>query len=282
MIIHWGVVIPVKRLQLAKTRLTPPPDVAPGAYREGLALAFALDVVAMAHDCACVSDVLVVTDDPEAAAAARLAGARTIADQPDAGLNPALSYAARAIHAALGVAAVSADLPAVRSRDLQAALLAAADVRRGFVSDAAGTGTTVLTAAPGVDLEPAFGSRSRAAHLCSGAVSLDDAVSARLRRDVDTEVDLWDAVRLGVGRHTAHRLDLLRRFPATCRVQRSDGGGTVVFDDATELPFDASAVRSGRLRHLRGGQRLEALVAMGFDGARTRVLALGLSSLPAV
>ena len=26
---------------------------------------------------------------------------------------------------------------------------------------------------------------------------------AGLRRDVDTEVDLWDAVRLGVGRHTA-------------------------------------------------------------------------------
>ena len=72
-----------------------------------------------------------------------------------------------------------------------------------FVPDAAGTGTTMLTAAAGTALDPRFGERSCAAHAASGAVRLSPADAAGLRRDVDTEVDLWDALRLGVGPATA-------------------------------------------------------------------------------
>ena len=76
------------------------------------------------------------------------------------------------------------------------------------MADAAGIGSTLLTARPGVELGPRFGERSRAAHRSSGAVELaaSPGALAGLRRDVDTEVDLWDAVRLGVGPATTDAL----------------------------------------------------------------------------
>src|SRR5215475_8277776 len=62
---RWSVVIPVKRLPLAKSRLndgTRPP----GAHRR-LALALALDTTAAALDCPAVARVVAVTDDRQAA-----------------------------------------------------------------------------------------------------------------------------------------------------------------------------------------------------------------------
>lgn len=191
--------VPVKRLALAKTRLQSYGD----AVRQDLALAFAIDVVAAGLACEVVAQVLVVTDDARAAAALAAVGARVVADSPDAGLNPALTHGAQLLRADrdLGVATVSADLPAVRPADLAAALNAVPAGARAFVSDAAGTGTTLLAAPPGVALAPAYGSASRAGHLASGAVELAGAPGLRL--DVDTPQDLREALALGVGAATA-------------------------------------------------------------------------------
>jgi 2-phospho-L-lactate guanylyltransferase len=193
----WGVVVPVKRLALAKSRL--------GSYgderRQALALAFAADVVLAA---AMVARVLVVTDDPQAAAVLGALGAQVVPDDPDAGLNPALEHGAELLRAAdpdLGVATLSADLPALRAPDLQAALRRVGPGQRGFVVDHSGSGTTLLAAGPGSALHPSYGPGSRTAHLASGAVELIAAESLRL--DVDTPADLAAAVALGVGPHTA-------------------------------------------------------------------------------
>ncbi|MCW2621818.1 MAG: CofC, 2-Phospho-l-lactate Guanylyltransferase [Frankiales bacterium] len=193
----WGLVVPVKVLHLAKSRLAPYGDVA----RAELALAFAGDVVAAALRCASVCQVVIVTDDVRAAAALAGPGARVEPDVPDAGLNPALAHGAallRAQHPALGVAALSSDLPSLRPEDLEAALAAVRD--RAFVADEAGIGTTLLAAAPGHDLRPEYGPQSRARHLASGAVELPGTPA--LRRDVDTPADLAAALRLGVGPRT--------------------------------------------------------------------------------
>jgi 2-phospho-L-lactate guanylyltransferase len=193
------VVVPVKRLQEAKSRL-----YAPGRPRPdhaALALALAVDTVAAAGAAAAVARVLVVTDDPEAAAAVRAAGALVVADEPDAGLNPALAYGARRAAAAdptAGVALLSADLPALRPAELTAALAAAAEHPRSFVPDAAGGGTTLLAARPGVPVDPRYGAGSAAAHLASGAVGLTGDWPS-LRRDVDTPADLLAAAALGLG-----------------------------------------------------------------------------------
>lgn len=198
--VSWGLVVPVKRLALAKTRLSSYDDTA----RSDLALAFALDVVTAAMQAATVLEVVVVTDDERAAVVLAAAGARIVADTPDAGLNPALEHGVALLSPGLGVATVSADLPALRPEDLDEALRAVPAGGRGFVADAGGSGTTLLAAAPGVALAPAYGPGSRDVHRSSGAVEL--AAADGLRLDVDTPGDLAAALRLGVGPATTAAL----------------------------------------------------------------------------
>lgn len=122
---RWCLVVPVKRLALAKTRLA----AVAGPHRIDLALAFALDTVEAALGCDLVLTVVAVTDEPDAAIALAGLGALVAGDEPDAGLNPALVHGAavaRAAHPGCGVGALSADLPALRPRELSSTLLEAA------------------------------------------------------------------------------------------------------------------------------------------------------------
>ena len=201
--------VPAKRLAVAKTRLQPLPGL-PGHEHGALVLALLADTVAAAVACPRVGSVLVVTDEPAAAELVHRLGARTVPDEPDDGLNPALVHGARSA-AGPAVAALSSDLPALRPDELAAALAAAAAVPRGFVADAAGTGTTLLTAS-GVPLDPRFGSGSAAAHSSSGALALTGDWPG-LRRDVDTPADLREATGLGLGPATAALLPRLPRSP---------------------------------------------------------------------
>jgi 2-phospho-L-lactate/phosphoenolpyruvate guanylyltransferase len=199
--VQWSVVVPAKRLDVAKTRLRPAtaalPD--PAAAHSELVLALLADTVAAALSSRAVAVVLVVTDDPAADRLVRRLGARTVADEPDEGLNPALAHGAALL--AGPVAALASDLPALRPEEIDAALAAARRHPRAYVADAQGLGTTLLTAT-GVPLDPRFGARSAAAHAASGAVLLDGDWPG-LRRDVDTADDLRAAVGLGAGPHTA-------------------------------------------------------------------------------
>jgi 2-phospho-L-lactate guanylyltransferase len=198
---NWSVVVPAKRLDVAKTRLRPltaDRDDAGTAHRD-LVLALLADTVAAAVACPVVGTVVVVTDDPAAADVVRALGALTVADEPDRGLNPALEHGARRAPGT-AVAALSSDLPALRPEELAAALEAAAGAARGFVPDAQGTGTTLLTAVD-TDLLPQFGPGSAEAHLTGGAVALAGPWPG-LVRDVDTEADLRAALRLGAGPRT--------------------------------------------------------------------------------
>lgn len=208
----WVVLLPLKLLASAKSRLRRPD-------RGDLAMAMALDTVsaALAVDPAVVAVVAVVTDDPRARATLqRHAASRSAVDRlaliregDDGGLNPALRQAAalaRRRWPDLGIAALSADLAALRPAELSLALRRAPAAGRGLVADAAGTGTVLLTASPGLDLSPSFGPDSQQVHLASGAVDLTAGLGDRvagLRRDVDTVADLAAASRLGVGPATA-------------------------------------------------------------------------------
>lgn len=212
----WSIVVPVKRLTIAKSRLR---TAVPADQHAALVVAMAADTVAAAIATPGVRLVVVVTNEPRAAAALRRLGAVVVADQPGAGLNQALAFGAgRAltVQPGCGVAAISADLPALRSAELAAALAAAAAYPRALVPDVAGDGTTLLTAAVGTALRPRYGERSRARHLATGAVDLltgpfagDSAALATLRRDVDTPADLIAARALGLGRHVAAVLGAL-------------------------------------------------------------------------
>jgi 2-phospho-L-lactate guanylyltransferase len=195
----FALLVPVKTLALAKTRLS----VSGSGGREPLMRAFALDAIIAATRSPAVAQVHVVTDDP----GFDVEGALRLPDEGDGDLNRALHHASLRVRLAdprLAVAAMCADLPSLRTEDLTEALSAGL-TSRWFVADAAGTGTTLLAAGPGVDLEPHFGPASARRHEESGAAPVRADVPS-LRCDVDTEDDLAAARRLGVGEHTARAL----------------------------------------------------------------------------
>ncbi len=204
----WSVVIPAKRLAAAKTRMRLFTGHPSGRCRphEALVLALLADTVSAALASPAVCEVVVVTDEPAAADLAQRLGARPVGGEPDGGLNAALQHGANAVTegavAEVAVAALLADLPALRPAELTAALDAAAQAPRCFVPDSDGTGTTLLTAVD-TPLRPLFGRGSSArAHRADGAVALVGHWPG-LVRDVDTPEDLRAALALGVGRHTA-------------------------------------------------------------------------------
>lgn len=199
---RWCLVVPVKRLEVAKTRLGHPYD----RVRPDLALAFALDTVVAALSCRLVSGVVVVTDDARAASALAAVGSVVVPDEPGAGLNPALTHGARTAarsHPGSGTGALSADLPALRPRALGRALARAAAHAAAFVRDSDGAGTTLVTARTPGDLRPLFGPDSARRHAAAGHGEIRGADLDCLRRDVDTVDDLAAARRLGLGPHTA-------------------------------------------------------------------------------
>jgi 2-phospho-L-lactate/phosphoenolpyruvate guanylyltransferase len=196
----WTIVVPVKQTTVAKSRLSGISATA----RQRLAVAFAQDTVVAAVSCPEVRRVVVVTDDAVGDLLRDL-GADVVPDVPNAGLNPALVYAARQVRdrdPTSAIAALSSDLPSLRPDDLSAALTATF-APRWFVPDLVGDGTTMLAASGRHRWTPHFGPSSRARHRASGMVEVDVAGLERLRRDVDTLADLSDARRRGVGPHTS-------------------------------------------------------------------------------
>jgi len=232
----WTVLLPVKVLARAKSRLA----VLAGDRRRELALALASDPVPAVLGCPEVARVVVVTSDPVAGPLLAGLGAIVVADEPadrsdpsdpsdrlgtpgtldgagaapllgDLGVQDLLNAALR--HGAAvaarrwpgtGLAALTADLPAMSPAELATALRAAGSApgAAAFVPDAAGVGTTLYAVPPGGEFLPLFGGASRARHAAAGATELGLAGVTGLRRDVDTPDDLRAALALGVGPFT--------------------------------------------------------------------------------
>jgi 2-phospho-L-lactate guanylyltransferase len=194
-----GLIIAVKRLSAAKTRLASAfaPDI-----REGVVLAMLVDTISAASSVVAVRAITVVTPDAVAAEAVRQLGARVLIDPTPAGhpdpLNNAISVTEAAIRAQTpNVGVLQGDLPALQPRELAEAITQARRNQRSFVSDRHGTGTSALFAF-GVPLEPVFGIDSARRHKVSGAIELTGPWPG-LRCDIDTPDDLATALGLGVG-----------------------------------------------------------------------------------
>ncbi|WP_253829016.1 2-phospho-L-lactate guanylyltransferase [Prauserella aidingensis] len=216
-----------------------------------LVLALARDTVSAAVDTPGVDRVVVVTSDVDALAALAELGADVVDDRGAPDLNAALCTGERLVRAGVTagaagpdgagtdggathggathgasaaagaaargdecdvVGALQADLPALRTVDLAAAL-AEADGRRAYTADRHGTGTTLLLSAPGQPLAPAFGPGSARAHARSGATAVT-AAAPSLRSDVDTPADLRHARTLGLGPSTTALLRPSGSVPA--------------------------------------------------------------------
>ena len=198
----YVALVPVKPPALGKSRLV---GLADDERRE-LAAAFALDTVAACIASTSIAEVLVATDDAAFSVALRELGALTIPDGVAMDLNGTLRQSAaeaRRLWSELVPLALTADLPAVRSDDLDSALASITPGEAAYVADADGIGTTLYTAAHD-SFDPRFGPGSALAHDGTGARPIT-APLPRLRRDVDDLDDLDDALALGVGPRTAER-----------------------------------------------------------------------------
>lgn len=199
---RYGVLVPVKPPAVAKSRLRPLGD----RLRTALAAAFAADTVAAALESPLVGQVLAVTDDHDLARGLGELGAAVIPDATTDDLNASLQQAASELlrrDPTLRLAAVCADLPAMRPDEVTRVLTAAPADRMSFVADAEQLGTTVVMAPDLERFRPAYGAGSREAHLAAGALEIELPDIPGLQRDVDTAADLEAALRIGVGSRTS-------------------------------------------------------------------------------
>jgi 2-phospho-L-lactate guanylyltransferase len=202
-----GVIVAVKRLAAAKTRLAP---MFSAPVREDVVLGMLVDTLTAAARVGAVRLITVVTPDDIAAAAAADLGAAVVADPTPAGhpdpLNNAIATAERAVSQTVSnIVVLQGDLPALRTQELADAIVAARRHRRSFVADRLGTGTAALFAF-GCPLDPRFGSNSAERHRDSGAVGLTGKWPG-MRCDIDTPEDLAVARGLGVGPATMRAIE---------------------------------------------------------------------------
>lgn len=185
------VVVPVRALDGAKSRLG---AVLDPEERRDLVTRLLRRTVDAALATPGVTEVIVVSPDPEVLALASETGARPLA-QGSRGLNPAIAEARAAAPDAARLLVLPSDIPGVTPAAL-GALLAAADAAGTpcvvLAPDRHGRGTNALLLDPPDVIDPAFGGDSRAGHawLASSADAGFVEVPGPLALDVDTPDDL--------------------------------------------------------------------------------------------
>jgi 2-phospho-L-lactate/phosphoenolpyruvate guanylyltransferase len=215
-----GLIIAVKRLATAKTRLAP---AFSAPTRENMVLAMLVDTLTAAARVGFLRGITVITPDDTAAVAAAGLGADVVPDPTPEGhpdpLNNAIAAAERVVAESVSnIVVLQGDLPALQTQELAEAIVAARHHERSFVADRLGTGTAALCAF-GTALNPRFGPNSSARHRHTGAIELTGAWPG-LRCDIDTPDDLTVARRLGVGPATT------RAFAASDPRADNAGGAT--------------------------------------------------------
>ncbi|MBO9532987.1 MAG: 2-phospho-L-lactate guanylyltransferase [Solirubrobacteraceae bacterium] len=183
-------IVPVKRLDIAKSRLTGALDA---ADRRALMLAMLADVLMNLRRSRGIGRIVVVTDDREVRHRAIAEGAEVVADQ-DAGSHSAAAL--RGIAAAASpqdrVLLAPGDCPLMRVEDLDE-LLSTPQPAVVVVPDRHGHGTNALLLDPPDAIDPSFGEGSCERHLeLARAAGVDAAarVVPSLALDIDTPDDL--------------------------------------------------------------------------------------------
>lgn len=227
----WTIVVPVKSLDRAKSRLGP--ALSPTS-RRALVVAMATDVITACRNAPRVDRVRVVGTDPEIAQIADHLGAEFVADPggdparpveaPDGPgvvaedpLNTALARAMAGVRGPVGV--IAADLPELDSRLLGSILDSASRHAHAIVADHRGHGTTMAFWTGPADRVSRFGpdSADRFRHVGgAAALAVDDTTWGEATRDVDTPEDIADLAGRRVGRATERALQGVPT-PLRCR-----------------------------------------------------------------
>jgi 2-phospho-L-lactate/phosphoenolpyruvate guanylyltransferase len=197
-----AAILPIKTFARAKHRLA---EAVGAAERRELAEAMVLDVLEALGAVDGLDDLIVVTGEPQAAAAAREHRAEVVHDSEEAGQSAAatLGVSTALLRGAGRVLLVPGDCPALDPEEVAALLARDADGARRFgrpparrvviVPDRHGSGTNALLLTPPDAVPPAFGAGSFARHAAlaraAGATAKVASVPS-LGLDVDTPGDL--------------------------------------------------------------------------------------------
>jgi 2-phospho-L-lactate guanylyltransferase len=190
----WVAIVPVKGIQDSKTRLG----------RSDLTIPLFTDVVTALIGSTCIASIKVVTPDPVIARLATSLNCEVILEGDGGGLSSAINNGLNRCNdeGQDNVLILLGDLPCLTPEQIDLFLEIGSVHETAFLSDAEGTGTTMWMRTSLGAIPPQFGIRSRARHRESGVYEVDGETFNGARRDVDTEVNLWDAVRIGVGSAT--------------------------------------------------------------------------------
>jgi 2-phospho-L-lactate/phosphoenolpyruvate guanylyltransferase len=202
----WQAIVPAKGVHDSKTRLG----------RRDLTIPILSDVVAALLGCSAIAAIKVVTPDPVIAQLASSLNCEIVPETTGNGLTSAIQDGLSQCNAEGhdNVIVLLGDLPCLTSQHLDSFLMCGSQYETAFLSDTEGTGTTMWMRTTRHSKPPSFGVRSRAKHWESGAREIVGDLFIGARRDVDTAVNLWDAVRIGVGPATRAALAVQDSHPA--------------------------------------------------------------------
>jgi FO synthase len=294
----WAVV-PIKRLTLAKQRLT----ALLGESREEFAYLLACRTLDVVRDSGLFDGIIVVSPDPRIAAAALARGA-VVLDDRDASLNEAcsLGLAAAAERSARIAVLMPADLGLLRAPALAEVVQRYSALREtgaiGLVRCKDGTGTNMVLLDPAQPFEPRFGVDSFARHSGAAAAAAHELTAPEVAFDIDSAEDLhrfagmlgaaaadpFEKLVLGLGLAGGRALDSARLVRAAARDLtaqaarlRDEGFGALitysrkVFLPLTQLCRDSChyCTFAKAPRHLRSPyMSVEEAVAVAWQGAQ--------------
>lgn len=190
----WAIV-PVKPLRRGKSRLS---EIMTEDERAALSRRMLVSTVEILKQVRGIDHILVVSRDPEALAAARAAGARTLLENGRPALNIGLTRAAMVASAyrAKGVLVVPADLPLLKASDVASMVLRGRDGPVVVIApDRRSEGTNALLLSPpdviAFDYGPgSFQRHCERARITGARLEVFEAESLALDLDLPEDLEL--------------------------------------------------------------------------------------------
>ena len=205
------IIIPIKPLAVAKSRLAP---VLSDDERAGLVMAMAKDVLEAVLSAESAKSPLIVSADNTILQLAEAAGCQILQDDDANGYNEAaaLGVAQAEKDGAEGILILPADLPLITAADVKLLLRSISAPCVVIAPDQDEEGSNALAIAPPTAMKTAFGTGSFQRHCEDAArlgLSLEVVNSPGLALDIDTPDDLERLSRMPGNTHTQKYLKSL-------------------------------------------------------------------------
>jgi 2-phospho-L-lactate guanylyltransferase len=205
-----AAIVPVKRLEEAKRRLS---GFLSPLERRRLSIAMLLDVLDSLERNTCIGKIYIVTPDEEIEdiVNTHYKKVEKIGEPEHSNLNRALRHAALYVEASAfsRCLIIPADLPLIKTGDIESLLRQAEDTEMAIVPDKTWYGTNLLLLQPPSIIQPCFGPGSFSRHIRQAkekGISYKVVSTRYLRWDIDCPGDIPPLICHGYGTRTYREL----------------------------------------------------------------------------